>query len=325
MSDDAEFDAFLNGQGDLARSLQALPQSAPSAALDAAILANARAAMTQEVRPQAANDSGGAAPAPQLARSLGWRWRIPAGIAATVLVGVFAQRSFESNPDLNDLRAPVMMEESSPIPAPEMPPPPPPMEPAVDATRAQDVANAAPPPVQKPAAPPAPRAEPAAPAVRAPQEFARKAPAPQNQVREARAAEKSAMAPAVQADRVQGDKVQADRGPEAISNNIERDDRAPALSSAPAPAAAPPAPPAAAAVAEQVQVNARRRQFNYASGKVESAAAAGDSQLTPRAWLDRIEQALAEGRRDEAVADWKTFRKAHPTYPVPDSTRSKLE
>ncbi len=312
MSDDAEFDAFLNGQGDLARSLQGLAQPGPSAALDAAILANARAALAQEARPQAANDSGAAAPAPQLARSLGWRWRIPAGIAAAVLVGVFAQRNFEANPDLNDLSAPVMMQESSPVPAAEMPSPPPPPAPATDERRMEAVANSTPAPVPQAVARAKPRPEQPAPAQEAQQELARKATARQVQPVEKSSADSA---------------VQAEAAPEVSTNHFGRNDKAYGYSPAPAPAPAPAAAPpiAAAAATEQVEVSARRRQLNDASGQIASSAAPPNPQLTARAWLDRIENALAEGRRDEAVADWKAFRKAHPAYPVPDTTRSKLE
>ncbi len=103
-AEDAELDAFLKGDGDLARRLQAMPQASPSAALDAAILGKVRHAMAPAVR-EAANDPGDA-PAPQLARGLGLRWRVPAGIAATVLVGLFARQSFDTS--VGNVPVPVM-------------------------------------------------------------------------------------------------------------------------------------------------------------------------------------------------------------------------
>ena len=134
MSDDAEFDAFLKGEGDLARRLQGLAQPGPSAALDAAILSSARAAMAHDARPVAANDSGNGMPAPKRSAGLGWRWRIPAGIAATVLAGVFANQTFQSAGELNDTAEPLVpaaeiaapaaappaAEEVSPAPVAEM-------------------------------------------------------------------------------------------------------------------------------------------------------------------------------------------------------------
>ena len=132
MSDDAHFDAFLRGEGELARRLQAMPQPAPSAELDAAILEKVRASLvpvvpvvpvTPEVR-QAANDP--VAPGPRLARGLGMRWRVPAGIAATVLVGLFARQSYETSlgavqvslPPQNRAEAAIVRESAVPPPAP---------------------------------------------------------------------------------------------------------------------------------------------------------------------------------------------------------------
>jgi hypothetical protein len=42
-------------------------------------------------------------------------------------------------------------------------------------------------------------------------------------------------------------------------------------------------------------------------------------------WLDRIEKLLGQGRRDEALEEWKTFKSVYPGYPVPGATREKLE
>jgi hypothetical protein len=47
--------------------------------------------------------------------------------------------------------------------------------------------------------------------------------------------------------------------------------------------------------------------------------------VAARDWLDRIEKLLAQGRKSEAVTDWKAFRAAYPEYPVPDATKSQLE
>ena len=158
MSDDAQFDAFLNGEGDLARELQCLAQPGPSAHLDAAILANAREAMAQEPQLSAANDGGDSTPAPRLAPSLGWRWRIPAGIAATVLVGVFAQQTFNTGGDLNDTSVPsapaAEVETPHPAPAPIMTVPE-----STPVTPADLKAATA--PVSKPASPPPQRSKPA--------------------------------------------------------------------------------------------------------------------------------------------------------------------
>lgn len=96
MSDDAQFEAFLKGEDELSRRLQALPQPSPSAELDAAIMQRVKFAVAQQGRP-AANDPGQDSGTPMLAPGLGRRWRIPAGIAASVLVGVFAHQAFDAS------------------------------------------------------------------------------------------------------------------------------------------------------------------------------------------------------------------------------------
>lgn len=112
---DTDLDAFLKGEDELSRRLQALPQAEPSAALDAAVLARARVALA----PAAAND-----PAP-----LPMRWRVPAGLAAMLLVGVLAHRSFDAGGEM--VPAPV----AAPAAAPqqEAMPAPPAAEPTMEA------------------------------------------------------------------------------------------------------------------------------------------------------------------------------------------------
>jgi hypothetical protein len=126
--DDAQFEAFLKGEGELSQRLQALAQPSPSAELDAAILARATVDVARQTRPAAANDAG-SAPAPQLARNLSWRWRVPAGIAATVLCGVFVHQSWQADKasragKLAVAEAPpeVLMIQTPTTPAPMAPP-----------------------------------------------------------------------------------------------------------------------------------------------------------------------------------------------------------
>jgi hypothetical protein len=300
MNDDAEFDAFLKGEGDLARRMRGVAQPEPGAALDAAILASARAAIAQEVRPRAANDSG-TAPAPRRATAMGWRWRVPAGIAATVLVGVFAQQSFESGGELNTSTAQVSAE-----------------MPGVAAPEQRVMADAP--------APAAPQVEvapaPAAPAVVV-------APAPK-------------VAPRVRAESVLPAPAPAPAPAFAPAP-------APPLSYSGAPVAAPPFEPAplqksapAPAVAadkemaqmrerraatEKVQVTGRSKRFEAAADAQNAVGGLMEEQApaAARAWLDRIETLLGEGRRAEAAASWAKFREKYPEYPVPDATRAKLE
>lgn len=178
MSDDAEFDAFLKGDGDLSRRLQDVPQAVPSAALDAAILQRARELMAQESsRPAAANDAGTKQPAPRL----GWRWRVPAGIAATVLAGVFARQAYQASADRErEAAMPQAADDSAlimPAPAPMQPPTieltaPAPKPMARAPVRNKPIAAAAPPP------PPSVAEQKPAPTSKAMADHAAPAPAP---------------------------------------------------------------------------------------------------------------------------------------------------
>jgi hypothetical protein len=157
MSDDAQFEAFLKGEDELSRLLHALPQPSPSAELDAVIMKRVKFAAAQQGR-QAANDPGTAGGMPSLAPGLGRRWRIPAGIAATVLVGVFAHQAFDaSNSEMALPQAETVAMVSLPRPAEPpaaMAPPPPPPE--ITVVQSQSQALPAPPPrvvAQAPSAP----------------------------------------------------------------------------------------------------------------------------------------------------------------------------
>jgi hypothetical protein len=77
--------------------------------------------------------------------------------------------------------------------------------------------------------------------------------------------------------------------------------RVPAANAARSAAAAQyaPAPPAAAA--------------EPAPG---SGMARGRQAADPRAWLKRIESLRAQGKAEQAEAEWKRFRQAFPAYPV---------
>jgi|GEM_PF-929047 len=94
---DAEFDAFLKGEGELTLMLRQLPQKQPSASLDDAILAAAKvelaktpeapaATVVQPVQ-QAANDPVIPGKA-QSKRSFASRWRVPMGLVASLFVTV---------------------------------------------------------------------------------------------------------------------------------------------------------------------------------------------------------------------------------------------
>jgi hypothetical protein len=87
--EDAEFEAFLRGEGDLARALQTLPQPAPPAALDAAILALVETDLAiQPIAALAANDPVIPAADRQQKPNFIARWKIPLGLAASALIAV---------------------------------------------------------------------------------------------------------------------------------------------------------------------------------------------------------------------------------------------
>src|SRR4051812_18734042 len=122
---DEQFDAFLKGEDGLSRRLQALPQPTSSAELDAAIFKRIELALAQENRPEAANDAGDAsdtAPVPRLQPSFARRWRVPVGIAATLLAGVFANQVFDAS---GELKSKAEVTSAIDMAAPEVAPAPP--------------------------------------------------------------------------------------------------------------------------------------------------------------------------------------------------------
>lgn len=90
---DAEFEAFLQGGDELALLLQELPQDTPSAELDAAIMADAEAALVvaeaDATTPviAAANDAKNP-DASSHRPSFLWRWKTPLGLVASVMLAV---------------------------------------------------------------------------------------------------------------------------------------------------------------------------------------------------------------------------------------------
>ena len=137
---DAEFEAFLKGEDALSRELQAMPQAEPPAGLDAAILGRAQALMASDGRPAAANDAadGTISPLPRL----GLRWRVPFGIAATLMAGVLAHQAWHASADRNRI-AEVFETDQAPAPQSATPP-----KVAIDtekAASAPTIAKAAPP------------------------------------------------------------------------------------------------------------------------------------------------------------------------------------
>jgi hypothetical protein len=336
MSDDAEFDAFLKGDDALSRQFQAMPQAGPSAALDAAILQRARELMAQETRPQAANDAGIATPAPRVA-GLGWRWRVPGAIAATVLAGVFAHQAYQASADMErNTGMPAEEAQVQPVPAPAPAP-----APAADVAPAAPVVEAV--PEDRKAQTPVLHDAPAKVALPAPV-----SPSLPKPVAVAPAA--PAAAPPPYAERA------AAAPPPAPIAAIaeEKRDYVTGYSAPPPPAAAPaPAPERAPSVdayeslqrveiagsrntardkesamgiaARKREDEAKFKRVEVTGSRIKSVAA----EMTPDEWFGVIEDMLENDKgsvKEKAVlAEWRKFRKMYPSYPVPDTFSEKIK
>ncbi len=297
--DDKDFDAFLRREGDLAQRLQELPQAEPSAALDAAILAAAKADLEKAgnlSQPRAAANDAVAGGGQVLAPSFIRRWRIPLGLAASLLVTVQLVR-LELTDEQTLPNAPAILLERAPAPAPAViqqdkmvaevrgpelksvseekrkkvrsnVPPAVPQKPAV----ASDIVAPAEAPLL--AREPAPVSTPAPQPAFAPAPIAAPTPA-------------RAVAP------VENDALKSEAGAGSASGGSVTDQRAAA---APAPA---PAPMVAA----------------------KSAPAPNPADD----WLAKIDALLKAGSRHEALLEWRKFRNAYPDYAVPEAFKEKMQ
>ncbi len=285
MSDD-EFDAFLNGTDALSRRLQALPQPSSSAQLDAAILARVESALAQENRAPAANDA--VDNSPKLAPSFGRRWRIPTGIAASLLAGVIGHQTWQDSNSSQTVAIESMAEEAQVVTvnlqSPSAPPPPPPYVPDAVVT-AQSAPAPAPPPV---AAVAAARPEPVP-------ELARQDDRAKREETEASAPPPPAPAP-----------VMADAARELASGGA-----------VPKPAAAAKAAPVA------VLAEAKPVIDPPALARVRKADAV--AQPEPAVWLASIDTMLKAQRNAEAVTEWRKFKVAYPAHPVAEELEARIK
>jgi hypothetical protein len=114
---DAEFEAFLQGRGELSDLLQAMPQPMPSAELDAAILADAEAALgLQAARTDGAANDAVIPQTQRIAPNFLSRWKIPLGLAASVLLAIPLVMLQRQGPSSNE--APVVVAAAPAGPAP---------------------------------------------------------------------------------------------------------------------------------------------------------------------------------------------------------------
>jgi hypothetical protein len=353
--DDKDFDAFLQHEGELTQLLKALPQSMPSADLDAAILAAAKAELEKNPAPQsvvqipattAANDPGSPAAA-RVTPGFVRRWRVPLGLAASLLVTVQLVR-WQLTEEQTVPGAPAVLYESAPVAAPasaapamlqdkvlddvsapaaqsaaqeKLIAPPPPPEAQLESRRSKmpnRVADAAGNVAAEIASPPLMFKEPAV------ESYARApAPGPSLVNPAPMAAPKPSFAP--------------DVSPRAI---------APVPPPAPAaiveapPVAPPPArfAPAPASPVQRVEITGstiRRADAETASPvqvivaedlkKSGATSVAGVIVDPADAWLSKIDALLKAGSNQEALQEWRKFRKEYPDYAVPDGISEKIK
>lgn len=314
-----EFEAFLAGEGELARQLSALRQPESPQRLNDAIMAAAEARMAPEqaTRRVAANDVGPAV-APVLRPSFTTRWRVPAAMAASVIGAVLLmlewQRGDYAPPDRTAMReqakvaaVPTRIAAEASAPALARAPEP---EPARE--RASFPSGQPPAPV---------RAKPAAAAMA---KAADKASAPSHAPVErgptpfiAKEREESLAyapspppppAPAVPAQERMA--LVARRAPAPM---IALPAPAP-MAFSPAPAIAPPPPPTAAAAAAPISV----------TGSAARSAIAPANDPKAAAWLNVIDEMLKADLRKDALDEWKKFRLAYPDYPVPEALAKRI-
>ena len=139
-NEDAEFEDFLNGEGDLARRLQGMAQPWVPEAISAAILARAAADARGAQPGVPANDAvHDVAPATPPARHYLRRARIPLGLAASVVLALFVVRGLAPQAE----REVVMRDKARP-------------EPMIVAVAPDTPVPAAAPPAREELAPPVP-------------------------------------------------------------------------------------------------------------------------------------------------------------------------
>ncbi|WP_035051903.1 hypothetical protein [Andreprevotia chitinilytica] len=307
---DAEFDAFLRGEGELADALRQLPQAEPSAESDAAILAFAK----EHVRTQPPSDStsattrqqGNAAnddthPGAMPFRRIPHAWSYGFGLAASIVLGVslLLYRGLPTDQPTPGHPKPADLAEQTPAAQAK-----PAAAPAQLAQLAQNdaVQRQAAPETSKAAERAAPAAAPssAKPQVNAPAKAEHKREAP------------TALAKVDQTQQVEPvEPAAAGAPPVALAKADQADEQRARVTSVapqthteeairPAPVAAAPAAPPAAGVAS--------------------------TDTSPaKAWLETIEAMIDAGLKRDAREEWKKFQRAYPDYQPSPKLQAKLK
>lgn len=283
---DDGFELFLQRQDELSRQLQSLPQPAPSAELDAGILAKVEAELERTAATQAAaNDPAipGAAASP-LPGFLS-RWRTPLSMAASVMLVTLVLLRWQTQADKP---VPLVVAQAPEQSSEQIPPQagtaaaPSPAQPRVGREKIDGKMLAA-----RPQAADAARTE-----VTTSNTQIAQAP---DTTREAEAALQIAQADTQDAAR---------------------------KTYAPAPAPTPAPVPTAIARAE-VPVAAAPAPAAIRPPVTDSAPPNNPEKA--KAWLALIDELLKADLRQDALAEWEKFRKAYPQYPVPEKFEARIK
>lgn len=328
--DDAEFDAFLQGHGELARQLQGLPHPSPSTTLDAAILAQAEALLkTETPLQQAANDALSGKPGKPAKPRFLMRWSTQLGMAACMVLAVLATLRWQTEPATPSYD---MAPQAEPAPLPPAPAAAAPSEKSVEPVEKKAQAK---PELVRPKAiarstPPAAKAAPEAkePA-QAQHQDTQAAPAPAPTPAPFAGRENYAVSPP-QATNLENvpSRARAIITPRAtVVENKSSAIANPAAtySPAPAPVVPPPvySPAPAPVVASGATVTAAPTESE--SAPIATLQRKPESPTRAEAWLSAIDEMLKAGLRQDALEEWDKFKRAYPNYPVPEKLRAQIK
>lgn len=282
---DDGFELFLQRQDELSRQLQSLPQPAPSAELDAAILARVEAELARTAATDAAaNDPAlpGAAASP-LPGFLS-RWRTPLSMAASVMLVTLVLLRWQTQAD-------------NPVPL-------------VVAQAPEQTPQQALPQAATTAAPPA---QPRAGREKTDGKMLAARPPAADAARTEVTTSNTQIAQA------------PDTGREAdAALQIAQADTQDAARKTYAPAPAPSSAPVPTAIARaEVPVAAAPAPAAIRPPVTDSAPPNNPEKA--RAWLALIDELLKADLRQDALAEWEKFRKAYPQYPVPEKFEARIK
>jgi hypothetical protein len=302
--EDAAFDAFLQGKGELAERLRELPQAEPSAELDAAILRRVEAEIAH-IGPAAVNDAVGP----------GWfaRWRLPIAAAASFLFALaIVMHQTDQHPSV-DTSERVALASGEPSVSAVQPPERARLRREVEAGGSESGALA------KSNADPSVHFSQSMldqDRIQQPSAARNAGPAHSEEISAAKSPREGSAEPPVD-----GQGVDAQAREEAAS--------VPDLASARQPSSAPAVAPESSG--ELVPERPQDRPPPSAAAPVEVrvmssfAAASPAAQIEdPKAWLDRIQVLLKGDSANQAGSEWEKFRKAYPGYKVDEKLEAQL-